>query len=356
MTKPLFLSLVACAFGHDAAFDRPLDRQQWEDLFAQAKKHALLGPLFDVVDEFPANLRPPLAVYARWALAVEEIESAYATRRELAARLHEDFFRDGMRSCVLKGQGIAALYPRPEHRQSGDIDIWVEGGREKVLSYLSGICKVRSVVYHHCDAKLSEDVPVEVHFTPSWMNSLRLNRRLQRWFASVSDSLFSNAGGPAAPDGMLDFNAVYCLVHIFRHLFAEGIGLRQLMDYRYILESLPASSRVTVMDTVRSLKLGRFAAALMYVQKDVFLLPDEYLLCEPDPVLGEFFLDEVMRAGNFGLYDPRNAHDLHESLPARAWRKISRLVKLSRFCPEEVFSAPLFKTWQRLWRRSHHYL
>lgn len=356
MTKPLFLSLVSCAFGHDAAFDRPLDRQQWEELFAQAKKHAMLGPLFDVMDEFPANLRPPLAIYARWALAVEEIEAAYAARAELAVRLQEDFSRDGMRSCVLKGQGIAALYPRPEHRQSGDIDLWVDGGREKVLSYLSGICKVRSVVYHHCDAILSEDVPVEVHFTPSWMNCFRLNRRLQRWFASVADSQFSNEDGSTPASTSIEFNAVFCLVHIFRHLFAEGIGLRQLMDYRYVLEALPASSREEVMDTVRSLHLGRFAAALMHVQKEVFLLPDECLLCEPDPVLGAFFLDEVMRAGNFGRYDPRNVHDSHESLLSRAWRKISRLVKLFRFCPEEVLSAPVFKTWQRLWRRIRHYL
>ena len=356
MTKPLFLSLVSSAFGHDAVFDSPLDRQQWEDLFAQAKKHALLGPLFDVVDDFPARLRPPLAIYARWALAVEEIEASYAAHAELSARLHETFSRGGMRACVLKGQGIAALYPRPEHRQSGDIDLWVEGGREKVLSYLSGVCKVRSVVYHHCDAAFSEEVPVEVHFTPSWMNSLRLNRRLQRWFASEADSQFSNGAGSILASTTAEFNAVFCLVHIFRHLFAEGIGLRQLMDYRYILQALPSSSHAEVMDTVRSLKLDRFAAALMYVQKEVFLLPDEQMLCEPDPGLGEFFLDEVMRAGNFGRYDARNAHGPHESLPARAWRKISRLARLLRFCPEEVLCAPLFKTWQLLWRRCHNYL
>lgn len=42
----------------------------------------------------------------------------------------------GLCSCVLKGQGVAMLYPNPLRRQNGDIDLWVEGNRGDIYKTL----------------------------------------------------------------------------------------------------------------------------------------------------------------------------------------------------------------------------
>lgn len=45
------------------------------------------------------------------------------------------------------------------------------------------------------------------------------------------------------PDGFgeitvptLSFNVIYILSHLYRHVFTEGIGLRQLLDYYFVIE------------------------------------------------------------------------------------------------------------------------
>lgn len=103
----------------------------------------------------------------------------------------------GFRSCVLKGQGTAQYYDRPEIRQCGDIDVWVscEGkwdadkSRDEILKF------VRSKGYHvvhidikHSDIDFFKDVSVEVHFLPSWM----YNPAIQHFFEEQAEKQLSN--------------------------------------------------------------------------------------------------------------------------------------------------------------------
>ena len=84
-------------------------------------------------------------------------------------------------------------------------------------------------------------------------------------------------------------------MHIFHHVLHEGIGLRQLLDYYYILKACKGNKE-EIMKILVSLGLDRFAAAVMYVEKVFFDLEDEYLLCSPNVSLGSFLLDEIIRS------------------------------------------------------------
>ena len=81
-------------------------------------------------------------------------------------------------NCYIKRQH--GSYPDKYARQPGDIDIWVEGGRESVLALLPNHPKA---AYHHVHLPKNElGVTVEVHFRPSSGNFNPItNRRLQRW-------------------------------------------------------------------------------------------------------------------------------------------------------------------------------
>ena len=354
-----FFELVQMAIGRrDALSSIPQTRAEWEQLCKLTAKHNLLGITFPVIDRLHDTEESlPLGIYSRWAMTAEKIGNKNSKLLEYCRELHKSFLSDGFRSCVLKGQAAAALYPEPSLRQSGDIDIWVEGERQELVDYLRARCEVRKVVYHHCDTRLMPKVGVEVHFTPSWMNAPGANRRLQDWFDSVKDRQFSNyceALGFCVPD--LRFNAVYMLVHIYRHVLEEGVGLRQLLDYYYVLMHLSEDERLLVLADLRHLKLYGFAASVMYVLREVFLMDEGALLMPADPKGGKFLLEEILISGNFGRYDERNAHDKKESLVAHGKRKVGRGLRYLFHYPSEVLFMPYYLVWQYFWRRRKGYL
>ena len=332
-------------------------REEWEAMYATARKQALLGVSFMALDMLPREDRAPLGVYTRWALMAEKIEGKNHRLQEREKELVAMFTAEGFRSCILKGQGVARYYPAPDMRQCGDIDIWVEGDRDRIFNFLKGRYKLYKTIYNHTEAKIFDDVEVEVHYTPSWMNSFRLNARLQDFFARNAEAQFNNFDeslGVSVPDDR--FNGVFLLLHIFRHVLMEGIGLRQVLDYYYLLKRLSTQDRSSVMASLKELELDGFAAALMYVLKAVFALEDEYMLCQPSDKDGKFLLDEILQSGNFGTLDSRNAHAEKESIAAHAVRKLSRVAKFAGRYPSEALFTPVFMTWQFFWRKKNGYL
>lgn len=94
--------------------------------------------------------------------------------------------------------------------------------------------------YHHIGAPQINGVDVEAHFRPLFLDSPFRNWRLQRWFLDNAQFGLHDAkvADAVLPVPTVSFNAVYQLCHIYRHLFDEGIGLRQLLDYYFVLRAL----------------------------------------------------------------------------------------------------------------------
>lgn len=329
----------------------PHSREEWEELYKLASKHNLVAVTFPLIDELHDEDLVPLGIYSRWAMMVEMVQQKNVRMNESCVKLYQFFKANGMRSCILKGQGIAALYPRPDLRQSGDIDIWIDADRKTILSFLEEKGSAGKVFYHHCEPNMLKGISVEVHFLPSWMNAPAANRRLQRFFRSVAPSQFGNYNeklGFCVPT--LAFQAVHILVHIYRHVLEEGVGLRQLMDYYYVLKALTPQERTLAVRDIEYLKLTKFAAGVMYVLQEVFDISEDLLLCAPDRIQGGFLLDEIMIAGNFGKYDSRNDHPKDENRLKHAKRKITRAMRFLEYYPSEVIGMPYFLIKHYFWR------
>ncbi|MBO4670272.1 MAG: nucleotidyltransferase family protein [Bacteroidales bacterium] len=353
-----FFDLVQMAVGRrDSLSEPPASREEWEDLLKVTGKHNLLGVTFPVIDVLHDTLEIPLSVYSRWAMMAEKIAKRNEAQMKMCRSLYDKFLSDGFRSCLLKGQGAALRYPDPTLRQCGDIDIWLEGDRQAIVDYIRSLCPVKKIVYHHLDADLIPKMGVEVHFTPSWMNAPGANRRLQRWFSANAGEQFSGFNprlGFCVPTTR--FDAVYMLIHIYRHVLEEGVGLRQLLDYYYVLGQLTDADREKVREDLKFLKMQGFAASVMWVLGEVFQLDSRNMLVAPDASEGSFLLEEILRSGNFGRYDPRNAHAKGEGLVAHGKRKFGRGLRYFMHYPSEVFWMPFHMIWLYFWRRKHNYL
>ena len=171
-----------------------------------------------------------------WMGAAQQIRRQNMKVNAVAGKLYSKFREDGLRCCILKGQGNALMYPNPYSRTPGDIDVWIDASRERIMKYARKKFELGDDIrLQHIETSL-DGVPVELHFFPCSMNNPIYNARLQKWFRRNVDLQCSHFVG--LPDGAGDiaipttaFNVVYQLTHLYHHFFDEGIGMRQIIDY-----------------------------------------------------------------------------------------------------------------------------
>lgn len=355
MNTSLFFELLQVALGNRVNLSCNPSKEEWRDIYISSKMHALLGITFVGVERLPESQLPPKPLLLQWLVAAEHIKELNEQLSNSAVAISKHFLQDGFRNVVLKGQGIAQYYSVDNiaaYRTPGDVDIWLDANRKDIIRYVRAQMADSKIVYHHMDFPMMYGAEVEVHFTPSWMNDYFTNCRLQAFFNGYREILFSSNGSAVEmPVPTLAFNRVYVLVHIYRHLFHEGIGLRQLMDYYYVLrQGFADSERKEAMQEIHRLKMSRFASAVMWILKDVFGLEECYMITSPNEKEGRFLLNEILRSGNFGQYDKSLVRKPKDSSLVFGVRKLKRIFRFVRSYPSEVLWSPLFKVWHYIWR------
>lgn len=374
--QKIFFDFLRFCIGSAKEIPDSLKEADWKELYAIAKKQCLVGILFDGIKKLPKELAPEQKLLMQWMVMAEMIRKQNIKLFLDSVKVCQNFENEGFSNCILKGQGNALLYPDPYMRTPGDIDIYLSGGRRKIMKYVDQVCPNQVMRYHHVDFPVMKTA-IEVHFTPSYMFFPIHNSRMQKWFKEVMGEQCNHR--VSLPDGygeihvpQVSFNVIYILSHLYRHVFTEGIGLRQLLDYYFVLvkwhtdltnltdsnKSLPQMTQInTDLDTLRHelkyLGLWKFAQAVMYVLHEVFGLSEDRMIAPMDEREGRFLLDEIMRGGNFGQYDDRMGSKAGESKIHRYFRMNLRNLRFVKHYPTEALSEPLFRTWFAVWKKIH---
>ena len=374
--QKIFFDFLRFCIGSAKEIPGSLKEVDWKELYAIAQKQALLGVLFYGIQRLPKELAPEQKLLMQWMVMAEMIRKQNIRLFLDSVKVCKNFENEGFANCILKGQGNALLYPDPYMRTPGDIDIYLAGGRKRVMQYINKVCPNQVMRYHHVDFPVMKTA-IEVHFTPSYMFFPIHNSRMQKWFKEVMGEQCNHR--VSLPDGygeihvpQVSFNVIYILSHLYRHIFTEGIGLRQLLDYYFVLlkwhtdltnltdsnKSLPQMTLInTDLDALRHklkyLGLWKFAQAVMFVMKEVFGLSEDRMIAPMDEKEGRFLLDEIMRGGNFGQYDDRMGSKVGESKIHRYFRMNLRNLRFVKHYPTEALSEPLFRTWFALWKKIH---
>ena len=247
-TSAIFLFLNYC-LGKKVDMSMVVAKIDWRQLYNFASRQALLGFCFDGIErltkEFSEELKQnPMErdLLMTWMGAAQQIHRQNMKVNAVAGKLYSKFREDGLRCCILKGQGNALMYPNPYSRTPGDIDVWVNASREDITDYAKTHFEIGDDIrFHHLETSF-DGVPVELHFFPGIMNNPIYNARLQKWFKRNADLQCSNV--VSLPDGIGEiaipttaFNVVYQLTHLYHHFFDEGIGMRQIIDYYYVVNN-----------------------------------------------------------------------------------------------------------------------
>ena len=418
-----FFAFLKYCLGYKENMSRVIAGMNWQELYSFASKQALLGLCFEGIErlgeEYPEELRRnPIGreLLMTWMGKAQQIRRQNRKVNAVASKLFSMLREDGMRCCILKGQGNALMYPNPYSRTPGDVDVWIEASRERILEYAQKKFELGDDIrLQHLETSL-DGVPVELHFFPCSMNNPIYHARLQKWFRRNADLQCSHIVG--LPDGAGDiaipttaFNVVYQLTHLYHHFFDEGIGMRQIIDYFLVVNDFskneivsskitpslftlkegstfspsPSSSgsgdvtalrcseplrykdggpskvspgcagwdRLGYACELKHLGLWKFAGAVMYVLHEALGLPEEKMIAPMDEKRGKLLLAEILNGGNFGKHFTKYGHFTQQGMAKKYFLKIWRNMHFVRYFPAEALSEPIFRTWHFFWRLKH---
>ena len=368
----LFYQLLRMALGRQVCLPHTPNEQEWKALYELAKKQSLIGVCFAGVQKLQTQRQePPEMTYLTWIGMAAKIQQRNEVVSRQCVELQGQLAADGLRSCVLKGQGVGALYRVHENdndnnqnssdlsmlRQSGDIDVWVDTDEEGALRWVKKYQRELDFDYKHVHLDVLEGTSVEVHYRPSTSRVPWYMKRVDHF--TREKACWTNA--VALGDGMvnvpsLEFNLVFILQHIFGHLFAEEMTLKQYLDYYFVLKQAHVEG-ADVQEAYRWMQrmgMGSFARATMWLLREVFGMPEEWMICEADADEGRFLLDRVMAKEQKAKKGEHGSVRWHLSV---FWAQQSKNLHLLTHYPLEVLFSPIWLArhffWKRMWKMKH---
>lgn len=376
MNVDIYIEFLRYSLNDRVSVPKSIANINWQKLLMFAKEQAIVGIyarriLFSNGKLNECNWygnKPSEDDVMDWMGEVAKLRKRNHLLFERSADLAHRFNSDGFECCILKGQGNALHYPMPDLRTSGDIDIWVwpketdrQSNREVIGSYVRKSFPDAKTMYLHIDYPIYNNVPVEVHVYPSILNNPFRNKKLQRYFNSQKENIANHIVAYKTDKEEFSFsvptesfNRIFELCHIMHHEFDEGIGLRQLIDYYYLLHrGFTEEERQQDYKLLSSFGMYRFASAVMYIMKEVLGLEDKNLIMPPDDKAGRLLLRDIIRGGNFGKYNKSFIHNGKDINPKRYFYKTFHNLSLVRYYPSETLWEPLFRTWHFFWRHTY---
>lgn len=372
-----FFLILQSTIGENVRLTHSLSHDEWEEMFDLAKKQALLGLAFEGVKKLPKEQWPQGDIVLKWTMATEQIKRQNLRTTNVCLRLNDILAKEGFDTCILKGQANHVYYDRMidgvslgMQRVCGDVDAWI-WPKEKMQHPVKSIidyCQRKNILislcHLHAEVKPIGGVPIEIHFRPSFLNTPWRNRYFQKVFKSA---VFENAKIDdigIVKKLRVDYDLIFQMNHIYRHLLDEGVGLRQVFDFYVLLKDYNKERIVRkelmgkeeIMKIISSCGMKRFATALMFVLKEIFHVGNDELICGISEKDGLFLLNEIMMAGNFGHYDIRmNDIEVRKGKLSfqlqRASRRFMRNLRFLSSYPEEVICEPFARVYHFVWRK-----
>ena len=388
--QSLFFELIRVSIDRQERLSHIPSEMEWRQLYAFAEKQALIGVCFAGIQQLrKLGYDIPTDLYMKWLGVAAKIQQSNELMNRRCVEAQGMLAKEGLKSSILKGQGVALYYKLKDEslvlranslgmlRQSGDIDVYVPCGMEKAMAYVRK--KYGKVEYDYINAHVPmfDDVEVEMHWRVGAMTNLFMNRRLQRWLereetkemilggkADLKPSETTLKPETTITVPTLEFNAFYLMLHCYNHVFSSGLGLRQLMDYYFLLRNLNLdlnlNNRKTTTGTTednfnlnqlfREFGMERFVGAVMWIMQEVFGLERERMLCEPDEKEGRYVLAEVMAGGNFGHHDER-IRKVGRGKWVEVFTKIQHAMHLLRKYPSEALWMPVWMVYHFVWKK-----
>ncbi len=339
--KEEFKAYIQYALDEKKALPANLDEGDWQAFFHFCYRHSILGGVFAGIER--ADRPIPKQLLLEWFSFVESTKQQNEVVNKRLIAVSKWFEEKGYRSVILKGQANGLMYPAPELRSPGDIDIWVDCDKIELIKLVTSQCPGAEYSIHHIKMPVFKDVSVEVHYRPIYLINWFVDRKLQGYVGRIENEQFENRvnlNGASIGSLTNSFNVVYQLLHMYAHFFSTRNNFKQFVDYYYLLnQGLSEEQKKEVAALLKELKVLKYGRGMMWVMKEVLGLDDSLLVVKPDEKVGNAILRESMYYGTFST----------NKLKYVLERFIANF-RLVLIFPEQVLISPLFLVWHQWWK------
>ena len=350
-TIEVFFALVRAGLWSDGNQEIRIDgTTDWNEVYQLAQEQSVLGLVLSGLEQYKnlnVNFDVNQKLLLQWIGEVQLIEQQNKAMNVYIAELIEEMRSVGIYTLLMKGQGLAQCYNRPNWRSSGDVDLLLsKDNYEKAKAFISPkgvLTEPEEAGKKHLAMQVGQWT-VELHGTLR----VGLSKRVDRMLDNVQHDIFYGGQVRSWMNGKTQVflpaaneDVVYVFAHILQHFYKGGIGLRQICDWCRLLWTYKDSLNHGLLE--QRIK----SAGLMSEWKVFYNLASRYLGM-PDFGSGlmvhdsrydkkaEIICEFILEVGNFGhnrdnSYSQKYSYFVQKSISA--WRRVKDLCRHARLFP-----------------------
>lgn len=209
----------------------------WMALIGYATSQGVLGITYDALEKLTPECRPDIDNLMEWSGQVYYQEQAYKEHKEVICQLSKFYTERHIPMVLMKGYGLSLNYPIPNHRPTGDIDLYHCGyGKEADDLAISLGAKIKQNEEKHSTYDI-KGIHVENHATIICELEHKTLSGVERFLEEElkNNSVLDEEIGCMLPSYM--FNAVYLPLHLGSHFVYEVPNLRQIVDWALFVKT-----------------------------------------------------------------------------------------------------------------------
>ena len=286
-----------------------LDRSDfsWPSILKSFEEHALLGVVADTILSLSEHT---LLNEHQKNLIIQYVANSHQLHfktLQVLVEVFEKFEEIGCNPILLKGEGLAQLYPSRCLRACGDVDVYV-GSKDfdKAVACLNSMCEERdlnhAVLSRHDYSIKYKGILFEIHFKPGYATVDKAEQRFQElanyWLVPEKCQTITILGKqfliPAA-----QYNIIYVFEHLARHFRNSELGIRQFLDWALLLEKKDFQESILKKNLEELFVLDAWKKLGGVLQEGLGM--EKILFSETcDCILSKDLIRVVLSRGNFG--------------------------------------------------------
>ena len=324
----------------------PTDYQR---VMRMAEEQAVQGLLLDGVVRMPKEMAPPLPMLLKLTGVVcGQMENINRRHIDVIGKMSATLEDAGIKAVFMKGQTTGRRWSAPLHRTPGDVDFLVEeSDYQRTLDVLESIGEVdRTLRHEHHGMAFVDGVQIEPHYKIHNYQCPWTDRRMNGLASSIlkDESCKAMIGDKEINVLPATFESVFLISHIVNHIYEEGLGLRQLVDYAMLLRhehgNIDWERHNEWLEQVRMMRAWRIVVCLC---QDYLGAERHWEFTEKEHERAGRLMRDVMAVGNFGRAAYTFRHDtIWHKLRNYRW-VVRRAWRMGFVCPNEALWWPVSK-------------
>ena len=323
----------------------------WHSVFNAAEVQAVVGLVADAISRLPKECCPPKGIRLALIGYVQQIERTNSQHRAVIKKVYALLRENGIGAVFMKGLTTGVRYPNPSLRQCGDIDFVVaKKDFPKTLKLLEQIGTVDYELEHeHHGMAFVDGVTLEPHYKVHNYQHPKNDKAMQRMFDSIFPQSLEHIDIDGAPIPIFPktFESVFLISHMVNHVYEEGLGLRQVIDYAMFLQQeYNKIDKELHQKYLKMMHMERAHRIFVRICENYLGLSPElchYTYTKSEISFADKLMTDIMKVGNFGRGEYIFHRDGKWGDLQNYWWVTRRSLQLAYLCPSEAYMWPISK-------------